>query len=126
LLYQLDRHEEAARILELASLLSSDGTVQGHLGRARYAVGNDDGAFHNLLRALALGTEDLEQVRNLASHLYEERHVVPGGLELLVEETRRQLGVERSLDDEVLDLMPPSGREGASVRPLPDFRRGHR
>ena len=33
-LYQLGRHEEAARDLELASLLTSDGTVQGHLGRA--------------------------------------------------------------------------------------------
>jgi len=126
LLYQLDRHEEAARILELATLLSSDGTVQGHLGRARYAVGNDDGAFHNLLRALALGTEDLEQVRNLASHLYEARHVVPGGLELLVEETRRQLGVERGLDEEILDLPTPSGREGARMQPWPDSRRGQR
>jgi len=126
LLYQLGRHEEAERTLELATLLSSDGTVQGHLGRARYAVGNDDGAFHNLLRALALGTEDTEQVRDLASHLYEERHVVPGGLDLLVEETRRQLGVDAAIEDDLLDLSPSGNREGALREPPGEHRRGSR
>jgi tetratricopeptide (TPR) repeat protein len=126
LLYQLGRHAEAERTLELATLLSSDGTVQGHLGRARYAVGNDDGAFHNLLRALALGTEDTEQVRDLASHLYEERHVVPGGLDLLVEETRRQLGVEAAIEDELFELPPSGSREGARGQPSPPRRRGSR
>ncbi|MBJ93145.1 MAG: hypothetical protein CMP23_01580 [Rickettsiales bacterium] len=115
-LYQLGRHEEAARDLELASLLTSDGTVQGHLGRARYAVGNDDGAFHNLLRALALGTEDQQQVRDLAEHLYQKQHAVPGGLQVLVDETRRQLGIVVDMDGG-----PESGTlqrpEGASLRP---------
>jgi tetratricopeptide (TPR) repeat protein len=115
LLYQLGRHTEAERALELASLLSSDGTVQGHLGRARYAVGNDDGAFHHLLRALALGTEDRQQVRDLAVHLYEKQHVVGGGLDQLVEETRRQLGFGGELDEEN-DSAGVPGREGAHLR----------
>ncbi len=126
LLYQLERHEEAERVLELASLLSSDGTVQGHLGRARYAVGNDDGAFHNLLRALALGTEETDEVRDLASHLYEKRHVISGGLEQLVEETRRQLGIERNLDGGDSGPTVPSGREGSRLEKQPDSRLGHR
>ena len=115
LLYQLGRHSEAERALELASLLSSDGTVQGHLGRARYAVGNDDGAFHNLLRALALGTEDRDQVRDLAVHLYEKQHAVGGGLDQLIEETRRQLGLGVELDEEDDPASVP-GREGAHLR----------
>jgi len=115
LLYQLGRHSEAERALELASLLSSDGTVQGHLGRARYAVGNDDGAFHNLLRALALGTEDRDQVRDLAVHLYEKQHAVGGGLDQLIEETRRQLGLAVELDEEDDSASVP-GREGAHLR----------
>ena len=112
-LYQLGHHSEAARALELASLLSSDGTVQGHLGRARYAVGNDDGAFHNLLRALALGTEDVDPVRDLAVHLYEEQHAVTGGLDRLVEETRRQLGLNDDLEEEAATT---PGVEGAALQ----------
>ncbi|MCP4867975.1 MAG: redoxin domain-containing protein [Proteobacteria bacterium] len=103
-LYQLDRHEEAVRDLYMASLLTSDGTVQGHLGRARYAVGNDRGAFTHLLRAMALGTEDEEAVRALAAHLYEKLHVVPGGLEALVEATRDQLREELGLAGDLFDL----------------------
>jgi tetratricopeptide (TPR) repeat protein len=91
ILYQLSRHDESVRALELASLLTRDGTVQGHLGRARYAVGNDTGAFHHLLYALALGTEDEEEVRNLARHLYDKLHIVPGALETLVEALRTRL-----------------------------------
>jgi len=126
LLYQLGRHEEAEQALELASLLSSDGTVQGHLGRARYAVGNDDGAFHNLLRALALGTEETDEVHDLASHLYEKRHVISGGLDLLVEETRRQLGIERNLDAAEPAPAAPSGRKGSRSQKRPDSRSGGR
>ncbi len=100
-LYQLDRHEEAVRDLYLASLLTSDGTVQGHLGRARYAVGNDRGAFPHLLRALALGTEEEEVVRDLAAHIYEKLHVVSGGLDALIEATRDQLRSELGLDDDL-------------------------
>lgn len=125
LLYQLGRHKEAERALELASLLSSDGTVQGHLGRARYAVGNDDGAFHNLLRALALGTEDRDQVRDLAVHLYEKQHVVGGGLDQLVEETRRQLGLGSELDEGSEGASSP-GREGAQLQREGTERLGER
>ena len=124
-LYQLGRHAEAEQSLELASLLSSDGTVQGHLGRARYAVGNDDGAFHNLLRALALGTEDYEPVRDLAVHLYEKQHVVAGGLDQLVEETRRQLGL-RERPDEDEDEQSAPVREGARLPPEGPSRQGTR
>ena len=124
-LYQLGRHAEAEQALELASLLSSDGTVQGHLGRARYAVGNDDGAFHNLLRALALGTEDHQPVRDLAAHLYEKQHVVAGGLDQLVEETRRQLGLRDDLDDDEA-ARDDSVLEGARVPTEGPARRGAR
>jgi thiol-disulfide isomerase/thioredoxin/tetratricopeptide (TPR) repeat protein len=103
-LYQLGRHPEAVRDLHLASLLTSNGTVQGHLGRARYAVGNDLGAFTHLLRALALGTEDEEDVRALAAHLYEKLHVVPGALEALVEATRAELRAELGQVGGLLDL----------------------
>lgn len=124
-LYQLGRHAEAEQALELASLLSSDGTVQGHLGRARYAVGNDDGAFHNLLRALALGTEDQGAVRDLAVHLYEKQHVVAGGLDQLVEETRRQLGLLNGPEHDEPDLND-SALEGARAPIEGPVRRGER
>jgi len=103
-LYQLGRHEEAVRDLQLAALLTTDGTVHGHLGRARYAVGNDRGAFEHLLRALAMGTEDTENVHDLATHLYEKLHVVPGGLDALVEEMRRQIREELSFARDAFDL----------------------
>jgi len=118
LLYQLGRHQEAERDLELASLLTGDGTVQGHLGRARYAAGNDGAAFHNLLRALALGTEEEGEVRTLARYLYDKQHVIPGGLDSLIEETRRQIGQDfaRAAQDLFLDL--PGGRApDDAVRP---------
>ena len=104
LLYQLGRHKEAVRELEMASLLTSDGTVQGHLGRARYAVGNDDGAFPSLLRALALGCEDTEEVYQLAQHLYDKLHVVPGGLDSLVAATRTEMEDELSWAADEYDL----------------------
>lgn len=90
-LYQMGRHQEAVQELELASLMTRDGTVQSHLGRARYQRGNRRGAFHHLVRALALGTEDEEEVRSLAEELYAELHVVPGGLDSLVKKLRQQL-----------------------------------
>jgi len=90
-LFQMGRHEEAQRDLELASLMTRDGTVQAHLGRARHALGNAKGAFHHLVRALALGTEDAENVRALATTLYEELHVIPGGLDMLVQALQEQL-----------------------------------
>ena len=93
-LYQLDRHAEAVRELELAALLTADGTVQGHLGRARYAVGNDAGAFPALLRGLALGCEDKEEVEQLAQHLYDKLHVIPGGLPALVDAARKAMEEE--------------------------------
>ncbi len=93
-LYQLGRHEESVRDLEMAALLTSDGTVQGHLGRARYAVGNDAGAFPALIRGLALGCEDKDEVEQLAQHLYEKLHVVPGGLPSLVDAARKALEEE--------------------------------
>lgn len=111
-LYQLERYPEAVRELEMASLLTSDGTVQGHLGRARYAVGNDPGAFPSLLRALALGCEDTEEVYNVAQHLYDKLHVVPGGLDALVAATRAELEDELSWATEALDLRSgPPDRE---------------
>lgn len=95
LLHQLGRHKEAVSWLQLAALLSSDGTVQAHLGQARYALGNDEAAFMHLLRALALGSvEDEDVVRSLAEHLYDKAHVVPGGLNALIEEQRSVLGLE--------------------------------
>ena len=103
-LYQLGRHEESVRELEMASLMTSDGTVQGHLGRARYAVGNDAGAFPSLLRALALGCEDTEEVYQLAQHLYDKLHVVPGGLDALVVATRSEMEDELSWAAEEYDL----------------------
>ncbi len=93
LLHQLGRHKEAAAWLQLAALLSDDGTVQAHLGRARYALGNDEAAFMHLLRALAIGTEEEDVVRELASHLYGKSHVVAGGLDALIQEQRSVLGV---------------------------------
>ncbi len=102
-LYQLGRHEEAVRELEMASLMTSDGTVQGHLGRARYAVSNDAGAFPSLLRALALGCEDTEEVRQLAEHLYDKMHVVPGGLDSLLLATRAEMQDELSWATEEYD-----------------------
>ncbi|HCP47928.1 MAG TPA: hypothetical protein DIU15_17950 [Deltaproteobacteria bacterium] len=111
LLYQLGRHQEAERDLELASLLTGDGTVQGHLGRARYASGNDGAAFHNLLRALALGTEEQDEVHTLARYLYDKLHVVPGGLDALVQETRRQIGQDFTRAARDLFLAPPTGGE---------------
>lgn len=125
-LYQLGRHEEAVRELQLAALLTTDGTVQGHLGRARYAVGNDRGAFEHLLRALAMGTEDEDEVHDLAVHLYEKLHVAPGGLDALVIEMRRQLREELSLARDAFDLeslldldaggpFGPPGSEGSEL-----------
>ena len=93
-LYQLGRYEEAVRDLHLASTLTVDGTVQGHLGRARYALGNDDGAFVHLLRALALGCEEEDEVRKLAAHIYGKTHVIAGGLDKLVAETHNQILTE--------------------------------
>lgn len=104
ILYQLGRYEEAVGVLELASFLSSDGTVQAHLGRARFQLGNRAGAFHHLLRALALGCEDPEATEALAGRLYSELHVVPGGLPALVEETRRQLRQRVGLPDSPQEL----------------------
>lgn len=101
-LYQLGRYEEAVRALHLASTLTPDGTVQGHLGRARYAVGNDDGAFVHLLRALALGCEDEAEVRELASHIYGKTHVIASGLDKLIAE----------MNDQILDEL-----SGATARP---------
>ncbi len=111
LLYQLGRHQEAAAWLQLAALLSSDGTVQAHLGRARYALGNDEAAFMHLLRALALGgVEDEEVVRSLAGHLYAKSHVIPGGLEALIDEQRRVLGVQ-DLDGPEAEIAPTRAPE---------------
>jgi tetratricopeptide (TPR) repeat protein len=90
-LFQLGRFEEAQRDLVQASLLTRDGTVQAHLGRARHAVGNVRGAFHHLIRGLALGTEDSEVVRALAESLYDELHIVPGGLDALVQALQEEL-----------------------------------
>jgi len=91
LLYQLGRFEEAVGSLQLATTLTIDGTVQGHLGRARYALGQDEGAFQHLLRALAMGTEEEDEVRQLASHIYGQTRVISGGLEALVRETHSQI-----------------------------------
>lgn len=91
LLYQLGRYEEAVQSLQLASTLTIDGTVQGHLGRTRYALGQDEGAFQHLLRALAMGTEDGDDVRQLASHIYGKTRVVTGGLDALVREVHHQI-----------------------------------
>jgi len=108
ILYQLGRYEEAVADLQLASTLTIDGTVQGHLGRARYALGQDEGAFQHLLRALALGTEDEDEVRELATHLYGRSRIVPGGLEALVRETHSQ----------ILDELSPKQKSGERP-PLP-------
>ena len=90
-LYKLGRFEEARIDLELASLLTRDGTVQGHLGRVRFALGNKRGAFHHLIRALALGTEEPEEVRAMAEGIYGELHAIPGGLDLLVTGLQEEL-----------------------------------
>ena len=136
-LYRLGRHEEAVRDLYLASLLTGDGTVHGHLGRARFAVGDDVGAFQHLVRALAMGTEDEEEVGDLARHLYEALHVVPGGLDALVEELRQQLkaelewadslfgGLDPRLDDDG-GLAAPGERGAPLVEPHARSRAGHR
>jgi thiol-disulfide isomerase/thioredoxin/tetratricopeptide (TPR) repeat protein len=121
-LYQLGRHEESVNALELASLMTSDGTVQGHLGRARYAVGNDAGAFPSLLRALSLGCEDTDEVYQLAQHLYDKMHVVPGGLDSLVEATRSELEDELSWAAEEFDL---HGRGPEGVQPSVPSRAKH-
>ena len=136
LLYRLGRHEEAVRDLTLASLLTGDGTVHGHLGRARFAVGDDVGAFQHLVRALALGTEDEQEVTDLARHLYEKLHVVPGGLETMVEELRRQIRAELEYADALFGGLDPHldadggrARPGDVAPPLPDrharTRAGH-
>jgi thiol-disulfide isomerase/thioredoxin/tetratricopeptide (TPR) repeat protein len=111
-LYQLGRYEEAVRELHLASTLTTDGTVQGHLGRARYAVGNDDGAFVHLLRALAFGCEDEDDVRKLASHIYGQTHVITGGLDKLVSEMHSQIL------DELSGGKPRSGGPESSRGPM--------
>lgn len=90
-LFQLGRFEEAQRDLVQASLLTRDGTVQAHLGRARHALGNVRGAFHHLIRGLALGTEETVIVRALAESLYDELHIVPGGLDALVQALQQEL-----------------------------------
>ena len=136
-LYKLGRHQEAVQDLYLASLLTGDGTVHGHLGRARFAVGDDVGAFEHLLRALAMGTEDKEAVSDLARHLYEKLHVVPGGLDTLIEELRGQLEAEVDWADALfgeldqnLDadggLAPPEERGPALSEPHARTRAGHR
>jgi thiol-disulfide isomerase/thioredoxin/tetratricopeptide (TPR) repeat protein len=114
-LYRLGRHEEAVRDLYMASLLSSDGTVHGHLGRARFAVGDDRGAFPHLLRALALGSEDEEEVHDLARHLYEKFHVVPGGLDALVDEERRQISSDLDWAEGLLSGIPPDLDAGGGL-----------
>jgi thiol-disulfide isomerase/thioredoxin/Tfp pilus assembly protein PilF len=101
ILHQLGRSEEAVRDLVLAASLTDDGTVEAHLGRARYALGQDDAAFQHLLRGLARGCEELDEVKKLAEHLYDRGHVVRGGLEALVAETARTLRREGAdIDDE--------------------------
>jgi hypothetical protein len=65
--------------------------VQAHLGRTCHALGNTRGAFHHLIRGLALGTEDGEVVRALAEVLYAELHVIPGGLDVLVQALQEEL-----------------------------------
>jgi cytochrome c biogenesis protein CcmG/thiol:disulfide interchange protein DsbE len=117
LLYQLGRYEEAVSALQLASTLTIDGTVQGHLGRARYALGQDEGAFQHLLRALAMGTEEVEDVRKLASHIYSKTRVVPGGLDALVREVHHQILDE--LTTERPTRRPPERDEEAAA---PDRR----
>ncbi|MEE2829621.1 MAG: hypothetical protein VX498_10565 [Myxococcota bacterium] len=91
ILFKMKRYREAAQDLELAALLIPDGTVQGHLGLVRYQLGNRQGAFHSLVRALALESDDPEPIRELAAELYEESHAVSDGLDALVLEMRRQL-----------------------------------
>ena len=93
-LHRLGRHQEAVRDLQLAAILTDDGTVQGHLGRARFALGETEGAFMQLVRALALGTEEEEEVRSVAERIWTHSRVVPGGLDAVIEETKRQLGTE--------------------------------
>ena len=121
LLHQLGRHAEAVAWLQLAALLSNDGTVQSHLGRARYAMGNDEAAFMHLVRALAIGTEEEDVVHALAQHLYGQSHVVAGGLPALVEEHRRELGfasdevLEESADPPAEPTPPPGAIEGGLV-----------
>jgi tetratricopeptide (TPR) repeat protein len=90
-LFKMGRYEEARRDLELASLMTRDGTVQAHLGRARHALGNAKGAFHHLVRGLALGTEEADEVRALAASLYAELHAIPGGLDVLVQALQEEL-----------------------------------
>lgn len=90
-LFQLGRFDEAQRALVQAGLMTRDGTVQAHLGRTCHALGNTRGAFHHLIRGLALGTEDGEVVRTLAEALYAELHVIPGGLDVLVQALQEEL-----------------------------------
>ncbi len=116
-LYQLGRYEEAVRDLHLASTLTKDGTVQGHLGRARYAMGNDDGAFVHLLRALAFGCEEEDDVRKLASHIYGKTHVISGGLDKLVSEMHSQILDE--LSGEVPRPAPESSHAPMSSDEVP-------
>jgi thiol-disulfide isomerase/thioredoxin len=78
-------------------------------------VGDDVGAFQHLLRALAMGTEDKEDVEGLARHLYEKLHVVPGGLETLVEELRRQLSAEVDWAESLFGELDPTLDEGGGV-----------
>jgi tetratricopeptide (TPR) repeat protein len=89
--FKMNRFEEARRDLEQASLMTRDGTVQSHLGRTRHALGNKKGAFHHLVRGLALGTEESEEVRALAEELYDELHAIPGGLEVMVTALQQRL-----------------------------------
>lgn len=98
LLFAMGRPEEALRDLQLAAYLTEDGTVQGHLGRVRHALGQDREALQHLLRALAVGTEDREEVHALAEEIYEASHVVSGGLDALVREVARQEGSTVELD----------------------------
>ena len=120
LLYQLGRYEEAVQSLQLASTLTIDGTVQGHLGRTRYALGQDEGAFQHLLRALAMGTEDGDDVRQLASHIYGKTRVVLGGLDALVREVHHQILNELSEKNGARDRREPV--EGASRPESPSDR----
>jgi|GEM_PF-1007222 len=102
--FQMGRHEDAVRELQMATLLNSDGTVQAHLGRARHALGNDDGAFQNLLRGLALGCEEEEQARAVAQEIYARTHVVEDGLDALIQATRERLALSLGLPDHSLEL----------------------
>ena len=119
LLYQLGRHEEAVVALTIATALTPDGTVQAHLGRARYALGQDEAAFLHLLRGLALGCEEEPEVRKLAGHLYLRSHVVAAGLDALVAGMREQIQAELDAAPAAFDGAPAPTDSNAAPSPVP-------